>query len=392
MAGAIEFMSQVTPDLLEAYCDPDELYNPTNCTTSRFRTVYDPEIQRGAKDTKTGPKEFLREAQIESMMKDIENDQFECPQLMWNLRAGETTWAYLLNNSELRVYQGVATRPDTNHRHHAIIRFHKEYLRWVEQTSGLEMPGYNPNRHYGLVIYTDDYKGEAHRFYVYNFMGWRVPTSTAHYIESKTRTPAIHAKLARELMECSGILTIQNVEIISNMLSRNSTKMITFGTLTDALRSGFPALTEDEYGDLLEYLIKFLEQLNRVRPHEIAILSVAQRQRARERTVADQAVLWHGYIKLSAWLRERHRDDWKECLQVFAKPYAYRRNGIRWDGDLFDRENRLWVDRGLMVPGKNGMRVLNNRDVKRAAFEVLRDVIEASTSNGVQQSEEAVAT
>ena len=27
--------------------------------TSRFRVVYDPEIQRGVKDTKAGPKEFL---------------------------------------------------------------------------------------------------------------------------------------------------------------------------------------------------------------------------------------------------------------------------------------------------------------------------------------------
>lgn len=209
-------------------------------------------IQRGAKETKEGPKEFLREANIESMMSDIENNRFECPQLMWNLRAGEGIWVYITSLKELRVYQGVATRPDTNHRHHAIVRFHKKYLDWVEKTESTEMAGYNPDREYSLTIYTDDYQQEAHRFYVYNFKGWRVSTSTAHYIESKTNAPALHAKLARMLMERSGILGSGNVEIMGNTLSRNSAKMVTFGTLTDGLRTAFPGLGDDELDATLD--------------------------------------------------------------------------------------------------------------------------------------------
>ena len=115
---------------------------------------------------------------------------------------------------------------------------------------------------------------------------------------------AIHARLARELMEQSGILTLQNVEIVSNQLSRNSAKMLTFGTLTEALRTGFPGLTEDEFAATLDYMVKFLQQLNSVRPQEIAVLSVAKRQKVRDESVADQAVMWHGHIQLAAWLRE----------------------------------------------------------------------------------------
>jgi hypothetical protein len=194
----------------------------------------------------------------------------------------------------LRIYQGVATRPDTNHRHHAIIRFHNKHLHWVEETESMEMAGYNPNREYALIVYTDDYQQEAHRFYVYNFMGWRVSTSTAHYIESKTRLPALHAKLARLLMERSGILGSDNVEIVSSNLSRNSAKMVTFGTLNDGLKVAFPGLGEDEIEETLEYLVKFLEQLNKARPDELALLSVTQRKKARDTTIADQAILWGG--------------------------------------------------------------------------------------------------
>jgi hypothetical protein len=147
------------------------------------------------------------------------------------------------------------------------------------------MPGYNPNRQYGLVIYTDDFEGEAHRFYVYNFQGWRVSASTAHYIESKTHAPAVHAKVAREIMERSGILGIKNVEILSAQLSRNSAKMVTFGTLTEALKTAFPAISESDLPGTPEYIV------HDVRPAEISLLSVAQRQAAREASVADQAVL-----------------------------------------------------------------------------------------------------
>lgn len=377
MAGAIEFQAQITPGFLTDVCDPDDLYSPTLRTKHRFSCVYDPTIQRGVKETKEGSKEFLRESEIEEMMDDIAKNQFECPQLMWNLRAGECLWIYLTKRKELRIYQGVATRPDTNHRHHAIIRFHNKYLRWVETTESMEMPGYNPNREYALILYTDDYQQEAHRFFVYNFKGWRVSTSTAHYIESKTRTPALHAKLARMLMERSGILGADNVEIIANNLSRNSAKMVTFGTLNDGLKAAFPGLGEDELEQTLEYLVKFLEQLHKARPDELALLSVAQRKKVRDTTIADQAILWGAYLRLAAWLRENSPDRWQEAVQKLAvSTFRYSRaDDTIWTGDLFSRNNPLWLDRGILAPGKNGVRVVHGRSARQTVFEILKEIV-----------------
>jgi hypothetical protein len=378
MAGAIEFQARITPDTLTDYCDPGDLYTPSLRTKHRFSCVYDPTIQRGVKDTKEGAKECLREPQIEAMMEDIAQNKFECPQLMWNLRTGECLWIYLTERKELRIYQGVATRPDTNHRHHAIIRFHKKYLHWVETTESIEMPGYNPDRQYALTLYTDDYQQEAHRFYVYNSLGWRVSTSTAHYIESKTHTPALHAKLARLLMERSGILGAENVEIISNNLSRNSAKMVTFGTLHDGLKVAFPGLGEDELEQTLEYLVKFLEQLHKARPRELALLSVVQRKIARDTTVADQAIMWQSYLRLAAWLRENAPESWIEAIQKLGdSAFRYQRaDGSVWTGDLFSRNNPMWQDRGILAPGgKTGVKVVAGRSARQTAFDILKEVV-----------------
>jgi hypothetical protein len=373
MAGAVEFQTQVNAQLLTDVCDPKELYRPELQETHRFRCVYDPEIQRGVKETQEGPKEFLREKQIEAMMGYIGANRFECPQLMWNLRAGETIWVYVQDQKQLRIYQGVATRPDTNHRHHAIIRFHQRYLRWMAETGSENMGDYNPQRAYGLVIYADDFQGEAHRFCVYNFLGWRMASTTAHYIESKTQSPHIHSRLARELMERSGVLGTANVEILSNQLSKYTSKMITFGTLVDSLHLAFPDLTEEFYPEVLEYLVEFIGELSRARPKEIALLDVGQRQKVRETSMADQAIMWRAYIRLAAWLREQKEESWRASLEVLARPYTHRYNGDSQTFDLFSRDNPVWLQRGVLVPGKRQVpHVVNNRSSSQAAFQLLR--------------------
>jgi hypothetical protein len=373
ISGAIEFQTQIHAGLLTDVCEPNELYKPELRSTHRFRCVYDPDIQRGVKETKAGRKEFLREKQIAAMMTDIEANRFECPQLMWNLRAGETIWVYVQERRQLRIYRGVATRPDSNHRHHAIIRLHQGYLRWKAETGSEKIGNYNPNRPYGLVIYTDDFQREAHRFCVYNFLGWRMASTTARYIESKTRSLNIHSRLARELMEQSSVLGAQNVEILSNQLSKHSAKMLTFGTLVDSLCLSFPDLTEESYSEVLDYLVEFVGELGQVRPKEIALLSAAERQKIRESSVAHHPTIWQAYMQLAAWLREQKEDHWKAYLIALALPYSHVFEGERRTYDLFSLDNPIWQQRGVLAPGKRGLpRMVHNRHNREAAFQLLR--------------------
>lgn len=210
-------------------------------------------------------------------------------------------------------------------------------------------------------------------------IGWRVSTSTAHYIYSKTDVAHVHTKLARELMERSGVLGHQNIEILSNHLSRNSAKMLTFGTLVEALKAAFPGPNEDDYPDLLKYLLEHLQALAEVRPKEIGLLSVSQRQKVRTGSVADQAVMWHAYIRIASLLISD--PIWRERLNVLRGKYTHTRGEEAvWTGDLFSRENPVWVEREVIVSGKNGPRVVNNRQSRQGAFEFLRDLLQIPAS------------
>lgn len=151
-------------------------------------------------------------------------------------------------------------------------------------------------------------------------------------------------------MERSGILGLKNVEILSAQLSRNSAKMVTFGTLTEALKIAFPAISEGDLADTLDYIVQFLDALHDVRPAELSLLSVAHRQSVRDKSVADQAVLWHGYFHLAGWLRKNAPDTWREDLRALAEPVTYQHNGKTFNGDLFSRENPVWIESGVMAP------------------------------------------
>ena len=183
-------------------------------------------------------------------------------------------------------------------------------------------------------------------------------------------------------MERSGVLGHQNVEILSNHLSRNSGKMLTFGTLVDALKRAFPNLTEDDYQDILKYVLEFLQILAEVRPREIGILSVSQRQKVRVESVADQAVMWHAYMRLAAPLRGD--PDWPIRLQILNSQFSYKSDGlVSWTGDLFSRGNPEWFNREVIATGKTGPRVVNNRQSRDGAFEFLRELVTLGDTNQI---------
>ncbi len=360
MPNAIEMRTFITPGSLSALCEPSELWAPELAEVTRFRTVYDPQIQRGEKATKSGTKTpILKEENVASMMDDIMTGDFECPELMWNLRFGETTWVYLRDARELRIYEGVATRPDTNHRHHAIIRAHKQFTKWQRETGSSEMERYNPARTYALAIYADDFAGEAHKFFVLNSKGQKVAPGKAHFVSAMTNNPHIHARLAHDLMSRSGIVGPQNVEIVQTTLSKNSTKMVLFYTLVRGLTEAFPAPpapNTPEYLELLQYLVDFVAALSVARPDAIGLLSLEQRQRIRAATIADQAIGWIAYFKLAAELRRATRS--LDALNVLGVPYT---DGD-FTGDYLARDNPLWQAKGVLVPdGKGGYRVVSNR-------------------------------
>ena len=103
----------------------------------------------------------------------------------------------------------------------------------------------------------------------------------------------------------------------------------------------------------------------------------------RDASVADQAVLWHGYFRLASWLQKNAADSWREQLAALAQPVSYQRDGKNYTGDLFSRENPVWVHTAVMAPGKRGLRVLNNRQAREASFDILKAVVSGKGLNSI---------
>ncbi len=80
---------------------------------------------------------------------------------------------------------------------------------------------------------------------------------------------------------------------------------------------------------------------------------------------------------LAAWLRENSPERWQEAVQKLAgSPFRYRRSdNSLWTGDLFSRTNPLWLERGILAPGKTGLRVVAGRSARQAVFEILKDIV-----------------
>jgi hypothetical protein len=378
----IEFQTQVTPGQLADVCDPNENYEPALAHSTRFRVVVDPQIQRGVKETKGGRlQQILVEANVKEMMEEIQKGQFECPPLMWNLRFDEVTWAYIEDERKLLIYDGVATRPDTNHRHHAIIRMELGYRRFVQETGDEDWDGYVPGRPYQLTISTDTFEGEAHKFFVLNTKGAKVSANKAFFVEAQTANPHVHTRLAKSLMDNCGILGLKNVEVVQATISKNSAKMVGLYTLVRGLEGAFPLVPSDDAKrqELLDYLCEFLTELSAARP-EIGLLSLDERQEAREKTVADQAIMFIAYLKLAAYLRGK--PNWQVAVEALGDEYTYTdEQGRVWQGDLMSRQNPLWQARGVLAPAANKpgvFRVISNRNAQTQTYEALRQIVDAA--------------
>jgi len=362
-SGVIEFSTKITAPELVKVCDPKEEWSEDFIDDEKFRCTIDNRVQR----------EGLVKDTLESMKTDLRANKFDCGTLTWNLRAGNVLWVYVEKDHQLRVYEGVATRPDTNHRTNVIVDVHMEAKKHMRLTSAASYLQYNPSREYSLVIYTDDFDGEAGKFYKWNTMGKKAAPGKAFSVSSLTKDGDLFAKTAHAWVYRSGILGDKNVEIPSTTLSKNSAKMVLFYTLIRGLKSAFPnpPETDDERETLVQYLSDFTAHLSKALPNRIALLSLAERQRCRAETIADQAITWVAYCHLAAELRGRA--DWKEVVAKLAEPHT---EGS-FTGALLDRTNPLWVAKGILAPGgkTDGLKVVSNRQSQANLIATLKSVV-----------------
>lgn len=186
----------------------------------------------------------------------------------------------------------------------------------------------------------------AHRVAAnYNTRGDKVNDTAAKWAYQETAGE----RMARELVDGSRHLRLDNVEVLSNTVSANSHKLTAFNTLAkgiDTYWQGEPldAAQEKEQAD---FLIAFWNALATTRP-EYGRLSKADRAKCRDGSVSGTAVSISGMIAVASAM---HRDQIDPITAL--SPLA---ETIQLDGcsiDYFSHENPVWRSIGVLVQSED---------------------------------------
>ncbi|WP_028923336.1 DNA sulfur modification protein DndB [Pseudonocardia acaciae] len=205
---------------------------------------------------------------------------------------------------------------------------------------------------------------------IYNTRGDKVNDSAAKYAYSETK----EQEIARRLVNGSGHLGQDNVEVLSNSVSASSHKLTAFNTISRALETswkGGPVTAEDVEAQS-SWLISAWDSLARVRP-EFGKLTTPARQQQRKSNIASTAVVIYGLIGAMSTMYAEHVDP----------ETAFKALAIADDGtDIFGWDNPTWAHVGVVTPtgSDSGSRTTRNSfPARRAATRVLQEVMGLSS-------------
>ena len=202
-------------------------------------------------------------------------------------------------------------------------------------------------------------------------------------IEQLTRSNFIHQadlhnSLTSQVVDSSVLR--DHVEHVTNKISRNSTKFVTFNTLAKGVREGFPGLDETNFDVMKQYLVDFFNRLATIRS-EMGYLDLSARKEMRGKSIGDTALVVHAYVIIAGDLHGANIPDWAERLSKLAKPYTHEGG---WSGDLMSRDNPLWRD-SVLTPTKSGaMSVTNRTSSRKYMHDSLRELIDVKETEAVQ--------
>ena len=328
------------------------------------RIVVDYDYQRGYRTT-YGANGTERRApmvdrdRVNEIAGKILDDQLFGGSLTWSLRKGEVDFQYEAAARVLHILNGKPTIPDSNHRHQAMLRV---FNRVRETGHNFDLNGYE----FPLLIEVLDLNEERALFYEYNQLGKPANPTRSRYINQADP----HSALTSQVITLSHL--DGHVEVVTNNLSKNSPKIVTFNALATAIKAGFPELDDSNFDDIQEYLVEFIDRLAVVRP-ETGYLPLSQRRGCRESLIGDSAVAFYGYGMLAADLR--NYEQWQVMLSKLSEPYRHiSSTGQVWEGDLMSRENPVWKGVVLLQGRAGNLQISNNRETRQFIHEKLREV------------------
>ena len=280
--------------------------------------------------------------------------------LTWSLRKGEVDFRYDPRSRSLHVYKGQPTIPDSNHRHQAMLKVFEL----------VKSRGYNfdfDDYEFPLLIEVLDLNEESELFYEYNQLGKPANPTRSRWINQADLYSALTSQVVA-LSKLKGY-----VELVTNNISKNSPKVVTFNALYTAVKAGFPELDDSNVDVIQPYLVSFVDELVMVRP-ETGHMPLSQRKIFRDNGIGDSALAFYGYGMLAGDLMEV--ESWRNRLADLREPYAcINKDGKPWAGDLMSRENPIWEGKALLRGAGGKLQISNNRETRQFMHETLRGAV-----------------
>ncbi|MGA2085970.1 MAG: DNA sulfur modification protein DndB [Terracidiphilus sp.] len=299
--------------------------------------------------------------------------------LIWNLRPGEFEGYFDETSSSFHLYSGKIYLPDSHHRQQGILKA----VRTFKEEPGA-YPNFSLSKEFNIELYFLSKDDEGNYFYDKN----QRPKPTAKSKAFDLTTLDDRSILAKKVIEKSTALT-NNVNRVTDRLTARNPQVITLSTLREMMRDLTPEDSVDkaEVEGLAVVAAGFFDLLARVRP-ELGFVPVAERRKIRDRLIVDAAVMMHGYASLMKSFNESVSElnmrgatsKWQKDLQRLSSNQRYEFG--KWSGDLFDKRNPLWLQIGVVKPGKTGQKltVINTGGARSECGRVLRQLV-ATKSN-----------
>ena len=166
-----------------------------------------------------------------------------------------------------------------------------------------------------------------------------------------------------------------NVELVSNNLTRNTNKVMTFNTLSKGIELGFKTLDEDNFEEVRDFLVEYVDYLAQIRK-EVGYLSISDRLKVREASIGDSGLVIQSYFRLAGELRGYQ--DWQARLQKLGEPFIQRDDMGQVEyqiEDLMSRDNKVWRGTVLMENANGKVGIANSRNSQEFVYQQLRKAV-----------------
>ena len=322
--------------------------------------VYDAENQRGiiTKYDKEGKEtesfQSIKESRVSEIANKIEEGDIYGGALVWNIRKEDSDVTYDSDTRELYI-NGVITLPDSAHRHLAIASRYGEVIN-----------GAYPLNQWPILIYHLGYDEEKELFSELNNRGERANPNRRAYMD--TDKEKYYNDIAHRLIERDCLKGY--VETAKSGFSGAGPKFMTFRTISEGLREGLLLkvdVDDDKRREATNHMEEYITFI-RDRCWELNYSGEEGRKEAAEKSLLARDIGVQILIQLGAFLFSY--PDWETRLEFLGKEYEL--SSPKWKGNLFSRENPIWLNKVIFPdPSGNKLIVLNRTETRDFLFRKL---------------------